>query len=373
MYEDIRQLIVENSIPEALEATDNLGPTGEFRTSLLLLQRRWRVLETQALNQSQHEHIMRVEENQVIEDLIALLDRMEVASHQAEIPTTELPPSPPQETATSASAPRPPAPQKAKPVVWVLGAALALLLAFSAYWISQKLSNNNPGKPTQAEVSERDPRRPAPAEESPGKEATNPADERGTPSITIDPSLAEKLQDRAVLDVDRPLTVNPDILKANLALFRGNEFMSAGKKVNAGLAFYYNKGSGATQYVDRITKEMSTYLTEKFRVTVSPDVLLSGFHTNSLRNTIMTRGDRSDARLSPQRANYLIMVDLRNVKLNRAELRVCLVDLSTQTAHNVRENVEVKTGSGFPGKDVLYTTTEVLREFANKKLWALKQ
>jgi hypothetical protein len=371
MYEDIRQLIVENSIREALEATDALGPEGEFRTSLLLIQRRWRLLETQALNQSQHEHVMRVEENQVIEDLIALLDRMEEASESGEHPTEEKSPPPEVESAPPPVRPSAPPRKKANPAVWILGTILAAFFLYSVNYMAQKFPGNNGSSPNRAEVVERDPRQPSATEEKPTENAPTTSDGRANPGLKLDPSVAEKLQEAARVDVDRTPTINPDLLNARRVIFRGSDFMSAGKQVNAGLAFYYNKGSGSTEFVDRISKEMANLLGRKFGVEIDAEVLLKGFHTNSLRNTIMTRGDRTDKRFSTQRAKYLILVDLRNVKLNQAELRICLVNLATGEAHNVREKVEVQSGGNFPGNEVYLTTIKVLNDFANRKLWEI--
>lgn len=367
MYEDIRQLIVENSIREALEATDALGPSGEFRTSLLLIQRRWRLLETQALNQSQHEHLMRVEENQVIEDLIALLDNMETASEEQREPVTEKVPSANNSPVTPRRPPDSTPPKKSNPLAWLLGSVLAIFFLVSLYWMSQKLPQSPAAKPSQTDITEREPRRPVTGEEKPSESEKTTADGISTPGVTLDPAVAERLQERATLDNNRQLTINPDLLNTRLRLFRGNEFMTAGQQVDAGLAFYFNKGSGSTEYLNQVSEEMANLLGQKLELNISHKVLKNTFHANSLRNTFLTRGDRKDKRLTTQRAKYLILVDLRNVKAT-AELRVCLIDLKTQEAINKRDFVEVDLGSGFPGKDVYYTTFNILKAFADRKL-----
>ncbi|SEQ82829.1 hypothetical protein [Neolewinella agarilytica] len=373
MYEQIREHIRENEIPEALNAMDKLPLSAELKGKLLTLHRRWRIYENRAMSNLEEERLLRIEENQIVDDMITLLNRAEdskgtVRQREVKVTYTE------REAGATAGAggvnkssggiPR-----------WLLYAGGLALLLFGGVWLVKSMQGPDPATGELAgstpPVTESSADREAPPSSTDTPESP-PASDDAPPSSTERPTLRPatdlKIEDLSrvkELQVDPNILRNPrilDAIKANAPL------MTEGSYIPMAIAVYYNE-KAPTAYNEELTKTLGSFIRARIQREASMEVLTKAFHVSDMREKIVLRAIGGDARLKSSRAKYLLLCDIRQVSGDKGYLRMCLYDIARQKGFTRGKSITIRSGKSFQEKELLMAVQEYLTELKKRGLY----
>jgi len=291
MFDAIRQLISDNRIRQALDAADEL-PAKRFPASKLLnLKRRWKKLEDQRMSDTEHESILSVEENKVVDDFISLLDNAE---------SDDLVENPDDTTTTTSHTP----PKKNGKVplsIWLVG---GLIVACGIFWLaspkqskSQQLIPNKELTPDQ--VKETNPTTPTTTPATgPKKQPTNKSTAENT---TIGLEKAE----------------------------RQAELASGNTAANTPIAVaIYMERKAPTTYHSLLSKEYATKLRQAGYAQTSAALLTDAFHQSPIRDELIRLSKPGKGKeLTAPPAPLLLLLDFRNYGPTRKPTgRICIYD-----------------------------------------------
>lgn len=364
MYEQIREHIRENEIPEALDAMDKISLSAELKGKLLTLHRRWRIYEDRAMSNLEEERLLRIEENQIVDDLITLLNRAEdskgtVRQREVKVTYTE------REAGANAGAG---GGQKSKgiPLSYLLGAlGLIALLAFG-WWIMQP-KPEPAATPVSAGTAE-DQQAPPSSSTSETPSATDDAPPSSTGRPTLRPATDLKIED---LSRAKDLQIDPNILR-NPKIIEGIKInapmMTTGDYVPMAIAVYFNE-KAPTAYNEELTKTLGSFIRARVQREVSMEILTKAFHLSDMREKIVLRSYGGDARLKSSRAKHLLLCDIRQVTGEKGYLRMCLYDVARQKGFTRGKSITIRSGKSFQEKEMLLAVQEYLSELKKRGLF----
>ncbi len=368
MYEQIREHIRENEIPEALDAMDKLTLSAELKGKLLTLHRRWRIYEDRAMSNLEEERLLRIEENQIVDDLITLLNRAEdpkgtVRQREVKVTYTE------REAGANAGA-KEVVKSKGIPMSYLLGALGLIALLALGWWAMQpepepsELSTNT--RPTLETADDRQAPPSSSTPESPP--ASNDAPPSSTERPTLRPATDLKLEDisRAKdLKIDPNILRNPRILDA---LKTNAPLMTEGDYVPMAVAVYFNE-KAPTAYNEQLTRSLGSFIRARVQREVSMEVLTKAFHLSDMREKIVLRSIGGDARLKSSRTKHLFLCDIRQVTGDKGYLRMCLYDVARQKGFTRGKSITIRSGKSLQEKEMLLAVQEYLTELKKRGLF----
>lgn len=350
MYDAIRQLIRENRVAAALDAMDKLDLGREHSSRLTTLHRRWRILEDKAMGNLIEERLLRIEENGIVEDILQLLDH---AEH----------PLPEPEEVAHAGAPAGATTESfgkasktgtgdgsttgSNAKTWLIaGGGLVILLL--AFWFSRPDPESSPAA---TEVTAQPPTE----SPTPNESAKNPdpPTQSERPSLTLSEANQDRLQEAAGaqlqtrdLKVDPKILANRDILKAI-----SPPLMTDGQKVPMTVAVYISD-KAPTEYDIALTKHLGSFLRSRLQREISIEVLTNAFHSWEGREKLQLRGVADDTRLKATRTPHILMVDIRNIKYGKGEMRTCLYDVNRKKGFTRGGSIAIGTSTN-PNENAL--------------------
>ncbi|MBC6993266.1 hypothetical protein QWY85_13545 [Neolewinella lacunae] len=346
MYDNIRDLIRDNRLEEALVAMEGIElsthPENDLASQLIILQRRWRSLQDKMIGNLAEDRLIAIEESQLVQDMLTLLRRAESPAFRHE----KTPSGDGSKSVRDAGQIRPSEPQrgdrKARRPRWPYLAAGVLLLALLAWAV---LPRNE--KPTQASTTAQE----TPVQEEPKDATLPPADPAKEPGRTQEPDPSPGTGTTPV----RPggVLINPELLdrvQLDPGLVRDTRIrqlikplMTDGPQVDIAVAYYQGKAS-TTSYNSTQAQAFASYLDKELKANVGTEVLTDAFHDHEDRERLQLRGAFTDARLKTKRAKYLLLVDLRNeTLLGKADYRLCVYDVARQKGFTRGASVNLKS------------------------------
>ncbi|MEM9527145.1 MAG: hypothetical protein AAGA31_11070, partial [Bacteroidota bacterium] len=93
------------------------------------------------------------------------------------------------------------------------------------------------------------------------------------------------------------------------------------------LAVYLSE-KAPTKYNGALTKHLSAFLRSRLQREISVEVLTQDFHDWEDRERMQLRGVADDTRLKATRTPHILLVDIRNVRSGKGEIRTCLYDVN---------------------------------------------
>lgn len=294
MFDPIRQLISQNKLRQALDACGELTLSASNRSQLIALRRRWDMLAADKIGNTREERLIRIDENQLVQDLLAWLDFMD-----SDLPAKK--------TENAAQVPEPPEPPK-KSSLKRIGLILLLLVGAvfgGKYLINQFGEGDGPTKQERTPVTEQDIR----DRITTNSELESPSRETLTP-VSRDGSTTGRL-------------------------------MTAGPKVKLTVAVYVGRRS-TTSYQDELTKQVARYLSALQSYVVPTDVLTNTFHTSKERESINLSDSISNPPpLNANRTLFLLLIDIRNIdREGKGYLNLSIYDVARKKP--IRKGSDIK-------------------------------
>lgn len=353
MYEPIRQLIRENRLRKAMHDMNQLDMSREHVSRLVTLDRRLRIIENKQIENLSEERLLTIEENGLVKDMLVFLNQVEFPqqSHQ----------SGPADLRGAAAGAKEVSKKSSGKWIGLTVATIALLTIGFFLW-----PENNPSPAKAQPTSEL---RVPPGGDTPNKGLTD--EERKKLALQEEEAKKQEelRQQEAIKERERRIA---EAKKRRLAEEEDNTntgtstaFMTSGDQVDMAITVYSGQGN-LTKEDLFLSKSLSSFLGRAVKEkTNSIDVLTSAFHNAKERDLMFFGRAQADPRLSPRRARYLVLADVRNVdNEGKAQLRMCIFDTASGKSILRKETAAVGTASQMQEKYILYA----VRAFITEKL-----
>lgn len=316
MFDPIRELISQNQLREAFQACDELTLSASNRSQLIALRRRWDMISTDLIGNTREERLIRIDENQLVQDLLAWLDFMD-SDVQHDQPVDR-------ETSTSGQ-------EKKKSSPWGIGLILLLILGVSVggvYTIRQL---------NKGDITEQ-------------KEPTRP-----TGSNNGDRDLPAEL--------DQPQR-DPRAASTTGAL------MTSGAKEKLTVAVYLGR-QASTKYMDQLSQQVARYLSSYQSFAIPTNVLTDAFHNSEEREAINLKGRiQNPPALNPNRASYLLLIDFRNInREGNGRLTLCLYDVARKGGFEINKEFALSGDDATIAKQLAKASQEYLQDRKGRGLY----
>lgn len=315
MFDPIRELIAQNRLHQAFEACSELTLSASNRSKLIALRRRWDMISTDLISNTREERLIRIDENQLVQDLLAWLDFMD----------SDLAPQQRGDTTPA----NPPAEPKKKSALRNIGLLLLVVLGLGigGTYIYKQVGNSGDSVPKERTPSER-----------------GDMPERGT------------TDDELKVPAGEVPAVGP--------------MMTAGPRVKLTTAVYLGKKT-ATRYQEALTHQVARYLSSLQSRAVPTDVLTSAFHNSREREAMNLRGRiQNPPDLDANRAEFLLLIDFRVVDRNQdGRLSLSLYDVARKTGDRINKPMTLSGDDVTAAKQLARAANDYLRDRKERGLF----